>query len=201
MSDQRYAAEAANRASIIMKETFDELKSALSVGSGRMFPNGVGKVSLDLSIGIDDGGFHLNFDVTDVGATSLATDSSWKLSTAARSPAERIREAKRLLVEGKTYPLGCSGFICAVLGIAHEQANELIGDDATYVGECPPYSGLTPGDIVGWRSEAGSGHVALFVGEDTKSYFIDVREPGAKPRSKNAYYDHKLYRSGRFEAE
>ncbi len=124
-------------------------------------------------------------------------DIRWATLTE-RTGEQRIAEAKRLLKEGKTYSKGCSEFVCQVLGVPYEVANDLIGEGASSVGSRPPYNGLAPGDIAGWTNDTGMGHVAVYVGESDQLAFIDVREPGAKPRSKNAYYDHELFKSKRF---
>ena len=122
----------------------------------------------------------------------------WTVLTNARPRAERVAEAKRLLAAGAVYPRGCSEFVCAVLGIAHELANDLMGSAPTSIGARPPYTGLQPGDIAGWVNQTGMGHVAVYIGESDAVAFIDVREPGARPRSKNGYYDRELFKSSRF---
>jgi len=133
-----------------------------------------------------------------VPVSALGGNVEWLELAAARPRDQRVAEAKRLLAEGKVYPRGCSEFVCAVLGIPYEVANELMGDTPLLLGPRPPYTGLVPGDIAGWVASTGMGHVTIFVGESDSVAFIDVREPGAKPRSKNAFYDRDLYKSSRF---
>lgn len=111
------------------------------------------------------------------------------------SKADRVKKAKDLLKANATYPKGCSEFVCAVLGIAYQQANDLMGENPTSVGSGPAYPDLEPGDIAGWVNTTGSGHVAVYIGEGGSNVFIDVREPGAKPRSKNGFYDHEMFKA------
>jgi hypothetical protein len=113
----------------------------------------------------------------------------------ALSKPERVAKAKALLAVGAVYPRGCSEFVCTVLGISYRQANDLMGVNPPSVGAGPKYDQLEPGDIAGWISTTGSGHVAIYVGESPDAVFIDVREPGAKPRSKNGYYNHEVFKA------
>lgn len=123
---------------------------------------------------------------------------SWEILNSPRTGAERVAEAERLLKEGKVYPRGCSEFVCAVLGIPYELANDLMGATPVSKGKKPPYPGLVEGDVVGWKKSVGSGHVAIYIKNDTNRMFIDVQEPGATPRAKNGFYDHELFKSSRF---
>lgn len=129
------------------------------------------------------------------GLVPAATGDWWVIRSSPRAGTERVAEARRLLAEGRVYPRGCSEFVCAVLGIPYQLANDLMGDSPTSVGGRPPYPNLQPGDIAGWVNLAGSGHVAVYIGESDAAAFIDVREPGAKPRSKNGFYDRELFKS------
>lgn len=129
---------------------------------------------------------------------TIEAEAAWAQLPNARSHVERVAEAKRLLAEGKVYPRGCSEFVCAVLGISYQVANDLLGTAPTSVGARPPYDALSLGDIVGWKNDTGMGHVAVYVGESDAVAFIDVREPGVKPRSKNGFYDHELFKSSLF---
>lgn len=113
----------------------------------------------------------------------------------AQSNADRVKKAKALLAAGAVYPRGCSEFVCAVLGIPYRQANDLMGSNPPSVGKGPTYDDLEPGDIAGWIATTGSGHVAVYIGESPDCVFIDVREPGAKPRSKNGYYNHEMFKA------
>jgi hypothetical protein len=129
-----------------------------------------------------------------------ASESAGADLETARTRPERLAEAKRLYDLGAIYSRGCSQFMSAVLGISYEQANQIMGTAPTYLGEQPPYDGLKPGDVVGWKADP-NGHVALFLGESDDKMFIDVREDGAKPRIKNGYYGNptkKLYKSDRY---
>jgi hypothetical protein len=113
--------------------------------------------------------------------------------------ATRVQKAKELLSAGNDYSKGCSGFVCEVLGIPWEPANDLMGSSPTFVGDNNSYSGLEPGDIAGWTSDAGSGHVTVYVGERGMK-FIDVRSEDEAPRKvANGYGNgRKLYKSSRF---
>lgn len=126
----------------------------------------------------------------------------WDVLDTPRPPPERVAEARRLLGLAATYPRGCSEFMCAVLGIAFEQANDLMGAAPGSLGSRPPYAGLTLGDVVGWKDATGSGHVALYVNASASplfaDMFIDVRAPGARPRLKNGFYDREIFQSSRF---
>lgn len=109
---------------------------------------------------------------------------------------ERIKKALQLVKEARTYEQGCSEFICEVLGISWEDANSLMGPTPKKLDQRPPYSDLSKGDIVGWKS-TGSGHVAIYYGKSDDEFFIDVQGPRKKPRIKNGYYDQMLYKSSR----
>jgi hypothetical protein len=111
------------------------------------------------------------------------------------SKADRIVRAKSLLSAGDVYPRGCSEFVCSVLEIPFRQANDLMGNNPPSIGNGPTYDALEPGDIVGWTATTGSGHVAIYIGEGGDKQFIDVREPGSKPRSKNGYYNHEMFKA------
>ena len=111
------------------------------------------------------------------------------------SKESRVVRAKALLKAGDAYPRGCSEFVCSVLGIPYRQANDLMGNNPPSVGNGPIYNALEPGDIAGWIATTGSGHVAVYIGEGGDNQFIDVREPGAKPRSKNGYYNHEMFKA------
>ncbi|HVJ44290.1 MAG TPA: transglycosylase SLT domain-containing protein [Dongiaceae bacterium] len=111
------------------------------------------------------------------------------------SKADRVVKAKALLSAGDVYPRGCSEFVCSVLGIPYRQANDLMGNNPPSVGNGPIYNALEPGDIAGWIAVTGSGHVAVYIGEGGDNQFIDVREPGAEPRSKNGYYNHEMFKA------
>jgi hypothetical protein len=111
----------------------------------------------------------------------------------------RVQKAKDLLAAGTTYPQGCSGFVCEVLGIPWEAANDLMGSSPVLVGDNNSYNGLVPGDIAGWTATSGSGHVTVYIGErGTK--FIDVRSEGETPRAVGNGYGNgrPVYKSSRF---
>jgi len=133
---------------------------------------------------------------------ALAADSFWSEPInlfAARTGADRVAEARRLVKAGGVYPQGCSEFICAVLGVSPwENANALMGASPTSLGTTPPYAGLQAGDVVGWKEPSASGHVALYMGPSDTEMFADVRAPGAVPRLKNGYYGREIFKSSRF---
>jgi hypothetical protein len=115
-----------------------------------------------------------------------------------RKAEDRVKKAKELYAAQKSYPKGCSGFVCEVLDISWEDANDLMGAAPTYVGVNNQYEGLKPGDIVGWKNPGMSGHVAVYIGESGQK-FLDVRDENEKPRKvANGYGSQKLYRSSRF---
>lgn len=122
----------------------------------------------------------------------IATESA---AFAVLSKQSRVVRAKALLEAGDAYPRGCSEFVCSVLGVPYRQANDLMGNNPLSVGSGPIYNALEPGDIAGWIATTGSGHVTVYIGEGGDNQFIDVREPGAKPRSKNGYYNHEMFRA------
>lgn len=110
----------------------------------------------------------------------------------------RIERAKTLLSEAGPYPKGCSDFACAVLKISWEDANALMGDNPVSVGKDNKYSGLKPGDVVGWKVEGGHGHVAIYIGE-MDQMFIDVNSENGHPRAlKHGYGSQELFKSSRF---
>lgn len=116
----------------------------------------------------------------------------------ARVGRERVAEAKRILERGLVHPRGCSELVAAVLGIPWEDANSQMGASPVYSGVDGTYAGLSPGDVVGWTRAGSSGHVAIYIGEPGMK-FIDVREPGARPRSlQNGYGAAQLYRSSKY---
>ena len=97
------------------------------------------------------------------------------------SKQERVRRAKQLLVEGRVFSQGCSGFVSEVLDIPWRDANSLLGKTPSEVGSNNAYSGLEPGDVVGWRRAGAMGHVAIYIGEPGMK-FIDVPGLGKAPR-------------------
>lgn len=114
---------------------------------------------------------------------------------------DRVAKAVQLFDAQGIYRRGCSEFVCAVLGIAWEQANDLMGDNPT---EITDWSLVSPGAIVGWKKTGGSGHVSVYVNDGTSTY-IDVREPASssnpnpKPRRLGSYGNsQKMYLSSRF---
>ncbi|MBK6518490.1 MAG: hypothetical protein IPG04_31235 [Polyangiaceae bacterium] len=109
----------------------------------------------------------------------------------------RIEEARRLLQQGAVHPRGCSELVSLALGIEWTNANALMGDFPTLVGDNGNYEGLMPGDVVGWKRVGGSGHVAIYVGDPARR-FIDVRAPGNRPRQLNSYGPQKIYKSDRY---
>lgn len=106
--------------------------------------------------------------------------------------------AKSLFNEGNSYEKGCSGFVSAALNIPWEDANSLMGSNPAYVGKDNSYTGLTIGDIVGWKVNGGSGHVAVYIGEASMK-FLDVRQENSAPRKIiNGYSPQSLFKSSRF---
>jgi len=140
---------------------------------------------------------------TTADAQDVQLPHHWQppLSTALTVISDRAAKAAQLHDAQGTYRRGCSEFVCAVLGLAYEQANDLMGDDPQ---EITDWSKITIGAIVGWKKEGGSGHVSVYV-KDRLSTYIDVREPASssnpnpKPRRLNSYGNNqKIYLSSRF---
>lgn len=98
-----------------------------------------------------------------------------------RERSDRVAVAERLATEGAAFPTGCSGFVCAVVGIAPRQAIKLLPDD---VSERFDPATTELGAVVGFR-----GHVAVFVSR-TNPEFIDVslNDNGHKPRRHSRNY-------------
>ncbi|NUM34221.1 MAG: hypothetical protein HUU50_06740 [Candidatus Brocadiae bacterium] len=110
----------------------------------------------------------------------------------------RVDRAKALYNQGKVYSQGCSGFVSEVLGISWDNANNLMGSNPIYVGTNNNYSGLKPGDVIGWKSSSGSGHVAIYIG-DGEAKIIDVPGSGQRPRKiMGGYGGQALYKSSRY---
>ena len=76
---------------------------------------------------------------------------------------QEIAERATKLI-GKEFTAGCSGLVCEALGIPWKSANTLMGSNPQYLGKGANYSGLKPGDVVGWKRTDKSGHVAIYVG-------------------------------------
>ena len=110
---------------------------------------------------------------------------------------DRVAKAKGLLDAGGAYAQGCSEFVSKVLGIPWESANALLGAAPSMVGSNNHYAGLVPGDVVGWPDVGAHGHVAIFVGEPAMM-FIDVRNPGAEPRSLQGYGAQSVVKSSKY---
>jgi cell wall-associated NlpC family hydrolase len=110
----------------------------------------------------------------------------------------RVVTAKQLLDEQDQYDQGCSDFVSTVLDIDWESANSIMGSNPRYLGSNNSYSGLNPGDVVGWKSSSGPGHVAVYIGEAGMK-FIDVNTNGGTPRKVvNGYGGQSLYKSSKY---
>lgn len=180
-----------SRADEVVRDRLSDLRRwAEELGLG---PSQCGNVRIRVAAGDTS----IAIELAGASAPDAVADS-WKLLSEPRDRDDRIATAKQLHKEGATYTMGCSGFICAVLGISHEQANALMGSQPVSVGTRPPYPKLKPGDIVGWKEPSASGHVALYIGESDDKMFIDVQAPGKTPRIKNGYYDRELFKASRF---
>ncbi len=82
-------------------------------------------------------------------------------------------------------PKGCSQLVCIALNIAYKSTLGFTYSSAS-VGSNNSYSGLSPGDVVGW-SEGSDRHVAIYVGEPNCK-FIDCNGEGGTVRAvKNGY--------------
>ena len=129
----------------------------------------------------------LSMAITAIGAPDSASANS-----------DRVKRAKDLNSEAAKYEKGCSGFVSKVLQISWQDANTLMGDKPTYVGVDNNYKGLTAGDVVGWKTEGGHGHVAIYIGE-TDMMFLDVKDENEAPRAvKKGYGPQKLYKSSKY---
>ena len=69
--------------------------------------------------------------------------------------------------------------VCNVLNIPY-QTTAVFTYESSPAGKDNSYSGLSPGDIVGWRN-GNSGHVAVYVGE-VGCMFIDCNGAGGTVR-------------------
>ena len=107
---------------------------------------------------------------------------------------DRAERAKLLLAAASHYPRGCSDFVTDVLQIPWQDANSLMGVNEIYVGINGVYLNVTEGDIVGWKTPDGHGHVAIAI---SATEFIDVRSNHATPRKIHNYGPQKLYKSRR----
>jgi hypothetical protein len=112
-------------------------------------------------------------------------------------PVARVARAKKLLADGDDYSQGCSGFICAVLQIPWQSANDLMGGNTNSVGSNGSYHGVNAGDICGWVVDGGHGHVCIYVGEPGAT-FIDVHTDGDSPRSLSSYGSQAVFKSTKF---
>jgi hypothetical protein len=113
-----------------------------------------------------------------------------------------IRMLPLLSVKESRMPRSCSRMgksIRRVAVISYHRFSAFHGNDL--MGKNPVeveagFKNLKPGDIVGWKSATGSGHVAIYIGEGDK-VFIDVKGENEKPRTVKSYGDQKLYKSDR----
>ena len=87
---------------------------------------------------------------------------------------------------GTVYAQGCSGFICALLGKPWKKADSFT--QGSYVGTDGSYSGLSPGDIIGFP-----GHVGVYGGRAGK-IFVDVNGEGGSVRTLKSYGPQKVYK-------
>ena len=92
-----------------------------------------------------------------------------------------VATAKSKLDTGVVYAGGCTEYVAECLGLPQKHSS--LWNQGASVGTNNAYSGLTPGDIVGWppKYAGGSGHVAVYIGEATLK-FIDVPGPGNTTR-------------------
>ena len=75
--------------------------------------------------------------------------------------------------------------VCNVLNIPY-QTTAVFTYESSPAGKDNSYSGLSPGDIVGWRNE-NSGHIFIYVGE-VDCMFIDCPGVGKTVRKvKNGF--------------
>jgi hypothetical protein len=199
----------------ILSRSFENLRASATVkGEGEtrfFFPNGVESIDVTVKASLR-GSVEVHVKVAGEkglkGTLAPGTSLNWITEEAPliqpslllpRSPSDRVQKAKDLLAEAKVYSQGCSGFVCDVLGIPWESANDLMGTNPKAVGDNNSYQGLQPGDIAGWTSSSGSGHVTVYVGEPGMK-FIDVRSENERPRKVGNGYGNgrPLYKSGRF---
>ena len=102
-----------------------------------------------------------------------------------------VSKAKGYL--GDVMPKGCSQLVCNVLGIPYKTTAHFTYESKS-VGSNNSYSGLIPGDVVGWRN-GDSGHLAIYIGEEN-CMFIDSPGPGKETRIvKRGYGAQKVYKA------
>jgi hypothetical protein len=115
----------------------------------------------------------------------------------------RTQIARDIYNQGKTYSQGCSGYISEILGISWEDADSIMGPSPVYIGSDNnyDYNNLYPGDIVGWKSDAGQGqaHVAVYIGAGDMK-FLAVPGRGMQPKIYVNGFGNgmKLFRSARY---
>ena len=153
------------------------------VSTPRVFPGGVQRIIVRTSGG--DG-------------SSLELHLEGHAVALRRTDPDRVAKAKALLAAAAVYPRGCSEFVCAVLGIGWRDANSLMGEEPVSVGTNNVYHNVSPGDILGWKTPGGHGHVGVYVGEPGMA-LIDVHQDNEKPRSLvNGYGPTEVFRSAEF---
>ncbi|HTV48744.1 MAG TPA: hypothetical protein VMG59_09915 [Phycisphaerae bacterium] len=104
--------------------------------------------------------------------------------------------ARLLLNQHHTYRRGCSGFVTSVYQIPYRTANSLMGPNPEMVGVKGHYKNIVPGNVVGWKTPNGHGHVGIYIGKQKgRSQFIDVHSENEKPRIVHSYGNHPLYKS------
>jgi plastocyanin len=109
---------------------------------------------------------------------------------------QRAQRAFELVRQGGVYQQGCSAFVAKTMNRAWEPANSQMGSNPTLIGSNGNYR-ASPGDIIGWKSNSGSGHTAVYVGRsDCK--IADVRNPGATPRCLSSYGAQNVYKSSKY---
>ena len=115
----------------------------------------------------------------------------------------RVRRAYELYENGRIYRRGCSEFVSEVLKIPWRSANSLMSNAPGSIGVSPHYrlDGVSPGDVLGWRSgdaPDGVAHVCIYVGAED-CMFMDVRNPGARPRKRTSGYGRQeLFKSSAY---
>jgi len=88
---------------------------------------------------------------------------------------------------GTKYAQGCSGFVCALLGKPWKNADSF--SRGASVGSNGHYTGLTPGDLVGFP-----GHVAVYVGKPDAN-FVDVNGAGGVVRKMKSYGTQQVFKA------
>ena len=121
---------------------------------------------------------------TVVTADSIADEVHEESLGSYIDPAAAQAECNRGLV----YAQGCSGFICKLLNASWKSANSF--RQGSSIGSNGQYR-VNAGEVVGWHTSSGSGHVAVYIGG---GLFMDVPGPNNRCRTLRSYGGQEVFR-------